>query len=75
MGEDLGLHPVQAELVEGDLQGLPDGGARLVEVANGAFTAGMDLVAGIGIGVAAVTLLLAWRGLRSEARVERAVED
>lgn len=56
-------------------EGLPDGGARLVEVANGAFTAGMDLVAGIGIGVAAVTLLLAWRGLRSEARVERPVED
>lgn len=45
--------------------GLPDGGARLLEVADRAFMAGMDLVAAIGIGTAALTLLLAWRGLRS----------
>jgi len=28
----------------------------------------MDLVAAIGIGTAAITLVLAWRGLRSESR-------
>ena len=28
VGEDLCLHAVQAELAEGDLQGLPDGGGR-----------------------------------------------
>lgn len=47
---------------------LPDGGTRLTEIADGAFMAGMDLVAAIGIGTAALTLLLAWRGLRSEGR-------
>ena len=50
---------------------LPDGGTRLLEIADSAFLAGMDLVAAIGIGTAALTLLLAWRGLRSESRVER----
>lgn len=50
---------------------LPDGGARLTEAANGAFMAGMDLVAAIGIGAAALTLVLAWRGLRSEASPTR----
>ena len=47
---------------------LPDGGARLIEIADAAFLAGIDLVAVIGIGAAAVTLVLAWRGLRSESR-------
>ncbi|MGJ5590932.1 MFS transporter [Micrococcus lylae] len=47
---------------------LPDGGTRLLEIADGAFMAGMDLVAAIGIGTAALTLLLAWHGLRSEGR-------
>lgn len=49
-------------------ESLPDGGTRLLEIADGAFMAGMDLVAAIGIGTAALTLLLAWRGLRSEGR-------
>lgn len=48
-------------------ESLPDGGAALRELADGAFTAGMDLVAFVCIGVASLTLLLAWRGLRSEA--------
>ncbi|ODQ83911.1 hypothetical protein BFG51_01265 [Dietzia alimentaria] len=47
---------------------LPGGGARLLEIADSAFLAGMDLVAAIGIGTAAITLILAWRGLRSESR-------
>ena len=50
---------------------LPDAGARLLEIADSAFLAGMDLVAAIGIGTAAITLLLAWRGLRSESRAAR----
>ena len=52
-------------------QTLPDGGARLLEIADSAFLAGMDLVAVIGIGTAAITLVLAWRGLRSESRAAR----
>lgn len=52
---------------------LPDGGARLLEIADSAFLAGMDLVAAIGIGTAAITLVLAWRGLRSESRGGRLV--
>ncbi|WP_114854372.1 MFS transporter [Brachybacterium sp. YJGR34] len=47
---------------------LPDGGARLREIADTAFMTGIDLVAAIGIGTAAITLVLAWRGLRSESR-------
>ena len=47
---------------------LPDGGTRLLEIADSAFLAGIDLVAAIGIGAAAITLALAWRGLRSESR-------
>lgn len=42
-------------------------GARLLEIADSAFMAGMDLVAAIGIGTAAITLVPAWRGLRSES--------
>ncbi|MFS4490786.1 MFS transporter [Dietzia kunjamensis] len=49
------------------------GGARLLEIADSAFLAGMDLVAAIGIGTAAITLALAWRGLRSESRAAGAV--
>jgi DHA2 family multidrug resistance protein-like MFS transporter len=49
------------------------GGARLLEIADSAFLAGMDLVAAIGIGTAAITLALAWRGLRSESREAGAV--
>jgi DHA2 family multidrug resistance protein-like MFS transporter len=52
---------------------LPGGGARLLEIADSAFLAGMDLVAAIGIGTAAITLVLAWRGLRSESRAAGAV--
>lgn len=48
-------------------QTLPDGGAHLLEIADSAFLAGMDLVATIGIGAAVITLALAWRGLRSES--------
>ena len=47
---------------------MADGGAALRELADSAFTSGMDLVAFVCIGVASLTLLLAWRGLRSEAR-------
>ncbi|WP_081687730.1 MFS transporter [Glycomyces tenuis] len=56
-------------------QTLPDGGARLREIADSAFLAGIDLVAAIGIGTAAITLVLAWRGLRSESRAAPAGPD
>ncbi|WP_010542283.1 MFS transporter [Dietzia alimentaria] len=69
-----GMNPGSADAASQTLAGahevaktLPDGGARLLEIADSAFLAGMDLVAAIGIGAAAITLALAWRGLRSEA--------
>ncbi len=47
---------------------IPDG-AALRALADAAFTAGMDLVSLACIAVASLTLVLAWRGLRSESRV------
>lgn len=52
--------------------GLPDGGVALRELANAAFMSGINLVAVIGIGTAALTVLLAWRGLQSESRASAA---
>ncbi|GAA1132451.1 MFS transporter [Citricoccus alkalitolerans] len=54
---------------------LPDGGARLLDIADSAFMAGIDLVAAIGIGTAAITVMLAWRGLRSESRTAQTERD
>lgn len=49
---------------------LPEGGAALRELADGAFTRGMDVVALLCIGVSSLSLLLAWRGLRAEATTD-----
>ena len=54
---------------------MADGGVALRELADNAFTSGMDLVAFVCIGVASLTLLLAWCGLRSEAGRQAAPSD
>ena len=49
---------------------LPDGGAGLLEAADAAFLAGIDLIALIAAGLMAALLALTWHGLREEAATD-----